>query len=83
MCVCLASSVLLFRAPQVPFSSHYNGMDYTRYPSLLLVVTGLLSFFCFILGCCGLYWDSKTSLILVRWRTTAGLCREHCSHQSL
>ena len=65
VCVCLASAVVLFLAPQVPYPSQFNGGDFTLYPALLLVLTALLSLLSTLLGCCGLSCDSKTTLMIV------------------
>jgi hypothetical protein len=62
--VCVTSCVILWLAPQVPYSVHYNGGRYVHYPALVLAATALVSALSLFLGAFGLSRDSKAALIL-------------------
>ncbi|CAI8057322.1 Zinc finger RNA-binding protein [Geodia barretti] len=62
--VCVTSCVILWLAPQVPYSVHYNGGRYVHYPALVLAATALVSALSLFPGAFGLSRDSKAALIL-------------------
>ena len=63
--VCVASCVILWRAPQVPFSGNYNGGEDVHAPALVLAATALVAALSLFSGAFGLSRDSKAALILV------------------
>ena len=67
MCVCAASCIVLWLAPQVPYAQTYSGGAYIHYPALLLAATALLSALSLFVGACGQSRDSKAALIVVSW----------------
>ena len=65
VCVCVASCVVLWLAPQVPYSEIYNGGSYVHYPALVLAAAALVAALSLFPGSCGLWRDSKAALITV------------------
>ena len=64
--MCVASCVILWLAPQVPYSQIYSGGRYVHYPALLLAATALVAALSLFPGSCGLSRDSKAALVAVR-----------------
>lgn len=65
VCVCVSACVMLWLAPQVPYSNFYNGGEYIHYPAVVLAATAVLAGLSFLPGACGVSHDSKASLIIV------------------
>ena len=84
VCVCAASCLILWLAPQVPYSEVYNGGAYIHYPALLLAATALVSALSLFPGSCGLSRDSKAALTVVRVSLNTAIPKYrsgHCSSQ--
>lgn len=60
---CLACGYVLHFAPEEP-SRYINGGNYTFIPALCLAAASALSIVALILGCCGIFKDSKVVLIV-------------------
>lgn len=67
--VCVTSCVILWVAPQVPYSDVYNAGRYVHYPALLLAATALVAAISLFPGSFGLSRDSKAALIVVNTAT--------------
>ena len=65
----MTSCVILWVAPQVPYSDVYNAGRYVHYPALLLAATALVAAVSLFPGSCGLSRDSKAALIVVNTAT--------------